>query len=133
VPRDKDFRNVAFQMCNPSASPKPQTSWGRSRNNTAYASLPRLVEFATSKRIPTMYPFREAVEAGGLVAYTTLLPELFRRVASYVDKILKGAKPAEIPVEQPTKLELLINLKTAKALGLTIPPSLLLRADQVIE
>jgi putative ABC transport system substrate-binding protein len=80
-----------------------------------------------------MYPFREAVEAGGLVAYTTLLPELFRRVASYVDKILKGAKPAEIPVEQPTKLELLINLKTAKALGLTIPPSLLLRADQVIE
>jgi putative ABC transport system substrate-binding protein len=102
-------------------------------NNTAYASLPRLVEFATSKRIPTMYPFREAVEAGGLVAYTTLLPELFRRVASYVDKILKGAKPAEIPVEQPTKLELLINLKTAKALGLTIPPSLLLRADQVIE
>ncbi len=102
-------------------------------NNTAYAFLPRLVEFAASKRLPTMYPFREAVEAGGLVAYTTLLPELFRRVASYVDKILKGAKPGELPVEQPTKLELLINLKTAKALGLTIPPSVLLRADHVIE
>jgi putative ABC transport system substrate-binding protein len=102
-------------------------------NNTAYAFLPRLVEFAASKRLPTMYPFREAVEAGGLVAYTTLLPELFRRVAGYADKILRGAKPADIPVEQPTRFELVINLKTAKALGLTIPPSLLLRADQVIE
>jgi len=101
-------------------------------NNTAYAYLPRLVEFA-SKRLPTMYPFREAVEAGGLVAYTMLLPELFRRVAGYVDKILKGAKPGELPLEQPAKFELLINLKTAKALGLTIPRSLLLRADQVIE
>jgi putative ABC transport system substrate-binding protein len=102
-------------------------------NNTAYAFLPRLVEFAAGKRLPTMYPFREAVEAGGLVAYTTLLPELFRRVAGYVDKILKGAKPADIPVEQPTKFELVINLKTAKALGLPLSQSLLLRADQVIE
>ena len=102
-------------------------------NSTVYAYLPRLVEFANTKRLPTMYSFREAVEAGGLVAYTTMLPEMFRRVAGYVDKILKGAKPGDLPVEQPTKFELVINLKTAKALGLTIPPSLLLRADQAIE
>ena len=102
-------------------------------NTTAYFNLPRLVDFCASNRLPTMYPFREAVEAGGLIAYSTLLPELFRRVAAYVDKILKGAKPADLPVEQPTKFELLINAKAAKSLGLTIPPSMLLRADQVIE
>lgn len=80
-----------------------------------------------------MYPFREAVEAGGLIAYSTLLPELFRRVATYVDKILKGAKPADLPVEHPTKFELLINAKAAKSLGLTIPASMLARADHLIE
>ena len=100
---------------------------------TFYAYIAQLVEFARARRLPTIYSFREAVEAGGLVAYTTMLREMFRRVAAYVDKILKGAKPANLPVEQPTKFELVINLKTAKALGLTIPPSLLLRADQVIE
>jgi len=92
-----------------------------------------IVDFAAKKRLPTMHPFRESVEAGGLIAYSVNLAELNRRAAEYVDKILKGADPAELPIEQPTEFELVINLKTAKALGLTIPPSLLQRADHVIE
>jgi putative ABC transport system substrate-binding protein len=92
-----------------------------------------IVDFAAKKRLPTMHPFRESVETGGLIAYSVNLAELNRRAAEYIDKILKGAKPADLPVEQATKFELVINLKTAKALGLTIPPSLLQRADQVIE
>jgi len=93
----------------------------------------RLVDLAIKNRLPAVFPYREFVEAGGLMAYGPNLADLFRRAATYVDKILKGAKPADLPVEQPTKFELIINLKTAKALGLTIPPSLLQRADQVIE
>jgi len=94
---------------------------------------PQLAELAVKGRLPVMYPFRQFVEVGGLIAYSADLLDIWRRAAVFVDKILKGAKPADLPVEQPTKFELAINLKAAKALGLTIPPSLLLRADQVID
>ena len=93
----------------------------------------RLPELAARARLPAIYISAELVRAGGLMSYGTNLPELFRRAATYVDSILKGAKPAGLPVEQPTKFDLVINLRTARALGLTIPQSVLLRADQVIE
>ena len=92
-----------------------------------------VADFAVKHRLPTVSAFREVTEAGGLRSYGVNLPDMFRRAASFVDRILKGAKPGDLPVEQPTKFELVINLKTGKALGLTIPPSLLLRADQVID
>jgi putative ABC transport system substrate-binding protein len=92
-----------------------------------------ILAFARETRLPTIYPFRSFVDDGGLVSYSLSAREVARIVARYVDRILKGAKPAELPVEQPTTFELVINLKTAKALGLTIPPSVLLRADHIIE
>ena len=93
----------------------------------------RIVAFAARQRLPAMYGYKEFVDAGGLISYAPSYPDMFRRSAAYVDKILKGAKPGDLPIEQPTKFEFVINMKTAKALGLTIPSSLLLRADQVIE
>lgn len=93
----------------------------------------RIVAFAAANRLPAIYPYRTFVDAGGLMSYGVDLSDLSRRAATYVDRILKGARPADLPIEQPTKFELVINLKTAKALGLTIPPSVLLRADQILE
>jgi putative ABC transport system substrate-binding protein len=93
----------------------------------------RINNFALGARLPTMHDYREYVEAGGLMSYGPTVPDLFQRAADYVDKILRGAKPSDIPVEQPTRFDLLINLTTAKVLGLTIPESFLLRADGVIE
>jgi putative ABC transport system substrate-binding protein len=93
----------------------------------------RIVSFATSNRLPAMYPYGESVDAGGLMSYGPNQPDLYHRAATYVDKILKGAKPAELPVEQPMKFEFVINLNAAKQIGLTIPPSVLYRADKVIK
>jgi putative ABC transport system substrate-binding protein len=98
-----------------------------------YTNRIRINTLALAARLPTMHGVREFVEAGGLMSYAANFPDLWRRAAHLVDKILRGAKPGEIPVEQPTKFDLVINLTTAKALGLTIPESFLLRADEVIE
>ena len=93
----------------------------------------RVIELAAQHRLPGMYPYKTTVDVGGLMAYDSYTTNLMARTATYVDRILKGSKPADLPIEQPTKFELVINLKTAKALRLTIPQSLLLRADQVIQ
>jgi putative ABC transport system substrate-binding protein len=92
-----------------------------------------LVDLAAKHRLPAGYAWREGADAGDLISYGPSIADLYRRAATYVDKILKGAKPGDLPIEQPTKFELIINLKTAQALGLTIPQSLLRQADQVIE
>jgi putative ABC transport system substrate-binding protein len=98
-----------------------------------YGHRAEILDFVAKKRLPAIYSAREFVDVGGLMSYGPNLRELFRRSATFVDKILRGSKPGDLPVEQPTKFELVINLKTAKALGLKIPPSLLARADQIIE
>jgi putative tryptophan/tyrosine transport system substrate-binding protein len=99
----------------------------------AFVHRDRIIELAARQRLPAMYGWREFVEVGGLMSYGPNVNTILRRAAGYVDRILKGAKPGDLPIEQPTKFELIINLKIAKALGLTIPPSLLARADQIIE
>jgi putative tryptophan/tyrosine transport system substrate-binding protein len=98
-----------------------------------YSERRRLTELAALHRLPAIYEVKAFVDEGGLASYGPSFPEMFRRAATYVDKILKGANPGDLPIEQPTMFELVINLKTAKSLGLTIPPSLLARADHVIE
>jgi len=102
-------------------------------DGVTYARRREIIDFAARRRLPTMFAFREAPDDGGLMSYGVNIAASYRRAATFVDKILKGAKPGDLPIEQPAKLELIINLKTAKALGLTIPPSLLARADEVIE
>jgi putative tryptophan/tyrosine transport system substrate-binding protein len=97
------------------------------------AHIPRIISLAARSRLLAIYGSRQEAGAGGVMAYGANLPDMFRRGASFVDKILKGAKPADLPVEQPTKFKFVINLKTAKALGLTIPQSLLQRADEIIQ
>jgi putative ABC transport system substrate-binding protein len=93
----------------------------------------RIAGFAAKNKLPAMYPSPEYTDAGGLMSYSPIYTELFRRAATYVDKILKGTKPADLPVERPMKFEFIINLKAAKQIGLTIPPNVLARADKVIK
>ena len=93
----------------------------------------RIIAFAAQERLPGVHAYRELIEAGGLMSYGPSYADMHRRAAAYVDKILKGAKPADLPVERPVKFELVVNLKAAKALGLTIPPSVIFRADEIIE
>ncbi len=103
------------------------------QSNILFNARKQIGEVAMAKRLPSVYGYHEHVQAGGLASYGIDLPWCFHRAAYYVDKILKGAKPADLPVEFPTKVELVVNMETAKALGLTIPPTLLARADEVIE
>ena len=98
-----------------------------------FTNISRINTLALGARLPTIYNGKEYIERGGLMSYGPNYPDLFRRAADFVDKILRGAKPGDFPVEQPTKFDFAINLTTAKALGLTIPPSLLVRADEIIE
>ena len=101
--------------------------------NIFFIERRRLVDLAAKNRLPAMYPRNEYVEDGGLMTYGANINDLYRRAATYVDKVLKGAKPADLPVEQPVKFDLIINLKAAKQIGLTIPPNVLGRADKVIK
>ncbi len=103
------------------------------QNPVTFTNRSKMVTFAAKSRLPAMYNTREYVDAGGLMAYGPNNPDLWRRAATYVDKILKGAKPAHLPVEQPTRFELVLNMKTAKALGITFPQTILIRADQVVQ
>ena len=102
-------------------------------NPIAFSKRLEIATFGQKRRLPSMFPTREYVDQGDLMSYGASLPAMYHRAGTYAGKILKGAKPADLPVEQPTKFELVINLKTAKAIGLTVPPSLLQRADQLIQ
>jgi len=128
VKRSNDFEGAFRAMKEQRAS-----AFVNIRSVFVMNKLKRIVELATENRLPAMYDGRLFPEAGGLMSYGTVIADLDRRAATYVDKILKGAKPADLPIEQPTKFELVINLKTAKQIGLTIPPQVLYRADKVIE
>jgi putative tryptophan/tyrosine transport system substrate-binding protein len=103
------------------------------QDSLAQFNLKLIADLSIKNRLPAIYPRREFVEGGGMISYGPSQDETYKRAASYVDKILKGSKPADLPVEQPTKFELVINLKTAKQIGLTIPPNVLARADRVIK
>jgi len=120
---------VAFEMMR-RQPPDALYAFG-STENFAFRQI--ILDFASRQRLPALYAYRETVEKGGLMSYGASLIALWQGAARHVDKILRGAKPGDLPIERPTTFELVINLKTAKALGLTIPPSLLARADQVIE
>ena len=124
-------RRVRQRLCGDDqrAARMRSSSWG---TRCSVEHRRRIAEFAATSHLPTMSTRTGVVEAGGLMSYGPSMPDAVRRAATYVDKILKGAKPADLPVEQPMKFELVINLKTAKALGLTIPPTLLFQADEVI-
>jgi putative tryptophan/tyrosine transport system substrate-binding protein len=129
VPRAEDF-DRAFSAI---TKERAQALIMPAGNPVGMANRGQIASFAQRNRLPSMYSQNEYMDAGGLMSYGPSTPDMFRRAATYVDKILKGAKPADLPIEQPTKFELVINLKAAKALGLTIPQSLLLRADKVIQ
>jgi putative tryptophan/tyrosine transport system substrate-binding protein len=127
--RDADDFDRVFAALN---KQRPDGLYVHPSGPLMFANGIRVADFALKSRLPSMYNNRETVEAGGLMSYDADLADSYRRVAYYVDRILKGAKPADLPVEQPTKFELVINLKTAKQIGLTIPPNVLARADRVI-
>jgi len=112
---------------------RQQVNSGQRKNSLGACAQERIGELARESRVPSMCPFSIYPASGGLLAYGPNLPGMWRQLAGYVDRVLKGAKPGDLPIERPSKFEFVINLKTAKALGLTIPPSLLARADQIIE
>ena len=128
--RDADGFEKVFAALN---KERPDGLYVTGGRRLMFANRKRIADFALKSRLPSVYSSREAVDAGGLMSYGADLADSYRRVAYYVDRILKGAKPADLPVEQPTKFELVINLKTAKQIGLTIPQSMLYRADKVIK
>ena len=124
-----DFDRVFAAM----GKERPDGLYAHPSGPLAFANGKRIASFALKSRLPSMYGRREAVDAGGLMSYGADITDSYRRVAYFVDRILKGAKPADLPVEQPTKFELVINLKTAKQIGLTIPPEVLARANRLIK